>query len=992
MASPYMVQKVALNSSNSGYHPESQGEIKCCGTTHGNPNYYQCRFAYPNWCPVCETRKTPRCGRRRSKSEGLEADPLRERNRLCETRYDVEHWRKRVVKEYDLCNYQQSSHFMRQNNLQSNIPREVLYHASLPQPMDIDGSSDNKTLASTKKFKEHFLLGNPRHNRNYDNCSVNKSLLLSEVNENPKHLINSYNACDAYGDISPERGHGVGISMAKKLTKGSSDSLKKRGAFCDQIRTEGVHYGDKHNASSNDNHSTPFHGLETKREVSFCGSLGENCHCPSLAQNGDCGGSLKPIMMDSTSMQDRYLHEVEVLRSKLRQLKGGAEGKRLRQRSESEPGAGFGSNGQDSSWEAKRARDDSPDLTENLQCYYSSDANRLPYAQHASHTSISQREHLQMVHLHRASDRREHNTKDDEASISSDSDFADSDRTCASVEDGDSKGEPVEDGEEADDQSVLSSLTTISNDSNTPSVVGETLGSISLNDHAQKKVAPAKIVIEQKGLPPCLRSSLFSHVPPYISFSMHDIKGEALPTEIQRHMKWKLSTITPLVIRRTLVNSGFKLVRKSNDWCGTWGKHMKSLCFKTLKEFQKINHFPGTFQIGRKDRLWKNLYRLMTKFGKKETVKTLWTYLEKEGVDVSALWNSLVDLVIKTIISGESSISQLTKANLVSRYCSYELFGIDVLLDETLKPWLLEVNISPSLHSSSPLDLAVKGPMVRDLLNMAGYQVPNKLLSSQQEEILNSFGVKDRNMSLCFDKRLYTTVLAKEERSKHSLYQQNGSRDEYIEDILKELTPDDVRHLIQSEDELTQVGRFMKIFPTPTTHIYHEFFEAPRYYNMLFDAWETKYSENRQEGIDLLEFHCLQKRHLTIPVPGGLTKSSVSQLSISPRSPSPLPVSEEKCEDKPPIESRRVQSLSSVALYRAARPRSGKMGVVLKPFPRSVYLTRKPKPSTPVKASSSAPATSIMSETEPSSPLRLPDKDLHMKDVSSPTPPVLTTY
>jgi hypothetical protein len=39
----------------------------------------------------------------------------------------------------------------------------------------------------------------------------------------------------------------------------------------------------------------------------------------------------------------------------------------------------------------------------------------------------------------------------------------------------------------ADDQSVLSSFTTISTDSNTPSVVGETLRSISLNDHAHKK-------------------------------------------------------------------------------------------------------------------------------------------------------------------------------------------------------------------------------------------------------------------------------------------------------------------------------------------------------------------------------------------------------------------------------------------------------------------------------------------------------------------------
>ena len=53
-------------------------------------------------------------------------------------------------------------------------------------------------------------------------------------------------------------------------------------------------------------------------------------------------------------------------------------------------------------------------------------------------------------------------------------------------------------------------------------------------------------------------------------------------------------------------------------WGGIWGKHMKSPQFKDINEGQKINHLPGTFNIGRKDRLWKNYQRLRHKFGKKE--------------------------------------------------------------------------------------------------------------------------------------------------------------------------------------------------------------------------------------------------------------------------------------------------------------------------------------------------------------------------------------
>lgn len=86
------------------------------------------------------------------------------------------------------------------------------------------------------------------------------------------------------------------------------------------------------------------------------------------------------------------------------------------------------------------------------------------------------------------------------------------------------------------------------------------------------------------------------------------------------------------------------------------------------------------------------------------TLQTLFQYLKTEkNVNTEELWESMKDLVIKTIIAGEASISSLTKANITSRYNCYELFGIDVLLDEDLKPWLLEVNY---LHTSQCLILA----------------------------------------------------------------------------------------------------------------------------------------------------------------------------------------------------------------------------------------------------------------------------------------------
>lgn len=56
----------------------------------------------------------------------------------------------------------------------------------------------------------------------------------------------------------------------------------------------------------------------------------------------------------------------------------------------------------------------------------------------------------------------------------------------------------------------------------------------------------------------------------------------------------------------------------------------------------------------------------------------------------------------------------------------FEIYGFDVLIDETLNPWLLECNVCPSLSSTSNLDRKIKTTLLCDILNLVGFVPFNK--------------------------------------------------------------------------------------------------------------------------------------------------------------------------------------------------------------------------------------------------------------------------
>ncbi|NXV16359.1 TTLL4 polyglutamylase, partial [Cepphus grylle] len=511
---------------------------------------------------------------------------------------------------------------------------------------------------------------------------------------------------------------------------------------------------------------------------------------------------------------------------------------------------------------------------------------------------------------------------------------------------------------------------------------------------------------QEKVLKPALVCSLFPNVPPTIYFSTRDERVEKLPWEQRKLLRWKMCTVTPNIVKQTVGRSHFRVSKKSNDWLGCWGHHMKSPSFRAIREHQKLNHFPGSFQIGRKDRLWRNLLKMQARCGKKEfnffpqsfilpqdikllrkaweegasrqkwivkppasargigiqvihkwsqlpkrrpllvqrylhkpyliggkkfdlriyvyvtcydplrvylfkdglvrfasckysssmkslsnkfvhltnysvnkknteyksnsdetacqghkwALKALWSYLTQKGVNSEAIWEKIKDIVIKTIIASEPYVNSLVKMYVRRPYCCHELFGFDIMLDENLKPWILEVNISPSLHSNSPLDVSIKGQMIRDLLNLAGFVLPSTDSMASRPQTRSGSTCSLSSTLKEKPKPASEHFIAEKMKKAYYLTQKIPDQDFYSS-VLDILTPDDVRILVETEDEYSRRGQFERVFPTHVSMRYLRFFEQPRYFNILVTQWELKYYLNKHKGLELLKNWCVKGYH-----------------------------------------------------------------------------------------------------------------------------------
>ncbi|KAI8825142.1 tubulin-tyrosine ligase family-domain-containing protein [Fimicolochytrium jonesii] len=589
---------------------------------------------------------------------------------------------------------------------------------------------------------------------------------------------------------------------------------------------------------------------------------------------------------------------------------------------------------------------------------------------------------------------------------------------------------------EEEDMSFCASLCTSptviaedGSDSGTRDIVVEAVRRMSLGIGLTPKSIQMGTLGEEIVVDPISRS-LFEDGEDVLYFPKPNERVGPLHKSLRKVLKWKIGSFTPNVVRYAVSRANFTLLRKGKRWIGSWGKHFSSKKFRLVHPWQKVNHFPRSFEIGRKDKLLMNYQRLRraceaqsfdylpetyilprqrgslenafashplwimkppasargqgirvvkdfakvprkkplvvsryimrpyliggrkfdirlyvavtsfeplriylyqdgvvrfasekyttqkscirnrfihltnysvakrrrksgasledhrhgtcvndyllgdTRFPAKAckwSFKDLQEYFRRIGVDFALVYEQINDLIVKTIITGHAANVSGMRLCTRSRASCFEVFGFDVLLDSRLKPWLMEVNISPSLKASNEMDFGIKLGMVTDLLNLVGVRLRDIRACRDS--------AKDEKRR---DEGPFGSFTAEKARHKSFV---NAKPSDYLTDM----TAEDLKILKEVEDEYTRRGDFERLFPSPTSSQYDRYFDVVPYFDRLVHHWLNQPDLSEDPDARVAKLRCLvptQDSACSLP---NLSRSASSSLSgfLPSRSASP---------------------------------------------------------------------------------------------------------
>ena len=193
--------------------------------------------------------------------------------------------------------------------------------------------------------------------------------------------------------------------------------------------------------------------------------------------------------------------------------------------------------------------------------------------------------------------------------------------------------------------------------------------------------------------------------------------------------------------------------------------------------------------------------------GSKWTLSALKRTMKDIGLDGELMMVRIEDIIVKTILSIEHRVFKATDQFVPFRTNCFDLLGFDVLIDSELRPWLLEVNLSPSLACETEVDFRIKSEMVAEMFNVIG--VPMDTDAKPAPHHINAKIGKQ-------------AIHESEIGNKYGASKEDRKRD--------------IRVVQETRDEISRCVKFKPIFPSYNFAMYKQYFEEERPYNkILFD-------------------------------------------------------------------------------------------------------------------------------------------------------------
>ena len=137
---------------------------------------------------------------------------------------------------------------------------------------------------------------------------------------------------------------------------------------------------------------------------------------------------------------------------------------------------------------------------------------------------------------------------------------------------------------------------------------------------------------------------------------------------------------------------------------------------------------------------------------------------------VNSMFDGIQNIIIKCFYAVQSVIAK-------DRHC-FELYGYDILIDQNLKPWLIEINSSPSLSTTTKGDFILKKRLINDVIDIV---ITDKWLDEKGKPGASSFTGKSQGL---FD-LIYDGTEIKEEKKTKEVF---GVKGRYSKNVMKNIS------------------------------------------------------------------------------------------------------------------------------------------------------------------------------------------------------------